>query len=139
KGLRIILTDKRENPEKSETYHFEGGIASYVEYLNDTRAPLHKPPIYFELERENVVVECALQWTDIYAESIYTFVNNINTHDGGTHLTGFRNALTRVINEYVRKTNLIKENEPNFTGEDVREGLTAIVSVKVSEPQFEGQ
>jgi len=137
KGLRIALTDKRQ--DKAEEYHYEGGIASYVEYLNDTRTGLHKPPVYFELERENVVVECALQWTDIYAESIYTFVNNINTHDGGTHLTGFRNALTRVINDYARKSSLIKESEANFTGEDVREGLTAIVSVKVPEPQFEGQ
>src|SRR5207253_1143138 len=101
KGLAVILTDKR-GEGKEERYHFDGGIASYVEYLNDTRTPLHKPPIYFELERDNVVVECSLQWTDIYAESIYTFVNNINTHDGGTHLTGFRNALTRVINDYSR-------------------------------------
>jgi DNA gyrase subunit B len=137
KGLRITLADKRH--DKSAEYHYEGGIASYVEYLNDTRTALHKPPIYFELERDGVVVECSLQWTDMYAESIYTFVNNINTHDGGTHLTGFRNGLTRVINEYARKTNLLKEAEANFTGEDVREGLTAIISVKVSEPQFEGQ
>lgn len=138
KALRITLTDRREE-NKTETYYYEGGIASYVEYLNDTRTPLFKPPVYFEQERDGVVVEAALQWTDIYAESIYTFVNNINTHDGGTHLTGFRNALTRVINEYARKNGLIKENESNFTGEDVREGLTAILSVKVSEPQFEGQ
>ncbi len=137
KGLRITLSDRRQN--KSEEYHYEGGIASYVEYLNNTRTAIHKPPIYFEMEREGVVVECALQWTDMYAESIYTFVNNINTHDGGTHLTGFRNALTRVINDYARKNALIKESDANFTGEDVREGLTAIVSVKVSDPQFEGQ
>lgn len=137
KGLAITLTDKRSN--KSETYHYEGGIASYVEYLDDTRTPIHKPPIYFESERDDVVVECSLQWTDIYAESIYTFVNNINTHDGGTHLTGFRNALTRVLNDYARKSGLVKESEANFTGEDVREGLTAIISVKVPEPQFEGQ
>lgn len=137
KALRMIISDKREG--KTETYYYEGGIASYVEYLNDTRTPLFKPPIYFEQEREGVVVEGSLQWTDIYAESIYTFVNNINTHDGGTHLTGFRNALTRVINDYARKNNLVKENEANFTGEDVREGLTAILSVKVPEPQFEGQ
>jgi len=138
KALRIVLSDKR-GEGKSDTYYYEGGIASYVEYLNDTRTPIFKPPIYFEQEREGVVVECSLQWTDIYAESIYTFVNNINTHDGGTHLTGFRNALTRVINDYARKNNLIKESDANFTGEDVREGLTAILSVKVSEPQFEGQ
>lgn len=138
KGLKIVLSDKRVE-DKTDVYHYVGGIASYVEYINDTRTPVHKPPIYFEQEREGIVVECALQWTDVYAESIYTFVNNINTHDGGTHLTGFRNALTRIINDYARKNNLIKDNEANFTGEDVREGLTAIVSVKVPEPQFEGQ
>jgi DNA gyrase subunit B len=138
KGLRIALTDKR-GEGRSDVYHYAGGIASYVEYINDTRTPVHKPPIYFEEQRDNIVVECALQWTDVYAESIYTFVNNINTHDGGTHLTGFRNALTRLINDYARKNNMIKENEANFTGEDVREGLTAIISVKVPEPQFEGQ
>src|SRR5262249_27016054 len=96
-------------------------------------------PIYFEQERDGVVVECALQWTDIYAESIFTFVNNISTPIGGTHLTGCRNALTRVINDYARKNNHVKEADANFTGEDVREGLTAIISVKVSDPQFEGQ
>lgn len=141
KGLSMTLSDNRgaEENKRTVTFQFEGGIARYVEYLNDTRAALHKPPIYFEQEREDIVVECSMQWTDIYAESIYTFVNNINTHDGGTHLTGFRNALTRVINDYARKNALVKENEANFTGEDVREGLTAIISVKVSEPQFEGQ
>lgn len=137
KGLRMTLSDKRS--DKSDTFYYEGGIASYVEYLNDTRTTLHKPPVYFEIAKDNVVVECALQWTDMYSESIYTFVNNINTHDGGTHLTGFRNALTRVINDYARKSGLIKESDSNFSGEDVREGLTAIVSVKVPEPQFEGQ
>ncbi len=142
KGLCIVLSDKREEEDgkpRSLTFHYAGGIASYVEYLNDTRTALHKPPLYFELEKDDVVVECSLQWTDMYSESIYTFVNNINTHDGGTHLTGFRNALTRVINDFARQNNLIKESEANFTGEDAREGLTAIVSVKVSEPQFEGQ
>lgn len=138
KGLRIALTDKRKT-DKSESYHYEGGIASYVEYLNDTRVPIHKPPIYLEQEKDNIVVECALQWTDVYAESIYSFVNNINTHDGGTHLTGFRNALTRIINTYARSNNLVKETDANFTGEDIREGCTAIISVKVPEPQFEGQ
>ncbi len=138
KGLRITLADLR-NEKKSDEYYYEGGIASYVEYLNDTRTTIHKPPVYFEQERDSVVVECALQWTDMYAESIYSFVNNIHTHDGGTHLTGFRNALTRIINEYSRKSGLVKDSDANFTGEDVREGLTAIISVKVSEPQFEGQ
>ncbi|MBX9951684.1 MAG: DNA topoisomerase (ATP-hydrolyzing) subunit B [Candidatus Obscuribacterales bacterium] len=142
KGLCMVLTDMREMEDgkpKSMTFHYEGGIASFVEYINDTRTALHKPPLYFELEKDDVVVECALQWTDMYSESIFTFVNNISTSDGGTHLTGFRNALTRVINDYARQQNLIKESEANFTGEDAREGLTAIVSVKVSEPQFEGQ
>ena len=138
KGLKITLTDAR-GEERTESYHYEGGIASFVEYLNDTRTPVHKPPIYFDKEKDNIVVECALQWTDVYAESIYTFVNNISTHDGGTHLTGFRNALTRCLNDYARKNNVLKEKEENFSGEDVREGLTAIISVKVPEPQFEGQ
>lgn len=137
KGLAMSLTDKRSG--KSERYHYEGGIASYVEYLNDTRTTLHQPPIYMQAEKDDVMVECAMQWTTMYQESIYTFVNNINTHDGGTHLTGFRNALTRIVNDYAKKTNLVKEGESNFTGEDVREGLTAIVSVKVPNPQFEGQ
>ncbi len=142
KGLAIALTDKRH--DKNEKYCYEGGIASYVEYINDTRTSLHKPPIYFEQQRSddkdsNIIVECALQWTDLYQESIYTFVNNIHTHDGGTHLTGFRNAVTRVINDYAREAKLLKENDSNLTGEDVREGLTAIISVKVPEPQFEGQ
>ena len=137
KGLRIAYSDKRSG--KSDEFHFEGGIASYVDYLNDTRDTLHKPPIYFEQKRDEVVVEIALQWTGMYSESIYTFVNNINTHDGGTHLTGFRNALTRLMNDYAKRTNQVKEADGNFIGEDVREGLTAIISVKVPEPQFEGQ
>jgi DNA gyrase subunit B len=138
KGLAISLTDKRS--DKTERYHYEGGIASYVEYINNTRPILHQPPIYMQAEREDVVVECSMQWTGMFQESIYTFVNNINTHDGGTHLTGFRNALTRIINDYAKKnTNLVKDGDTNFTGEDVREGLTAIVSVKVPNPQFEGQ
>lgn len=141
KGLRMTINDLRfaEPGGKREDFHYEGGIASYVEYLNDTKSALHNKPIYFEQERDDIVVECALQWTNVYAESIYSFVNNIHTPDGGTHLTGFRNALTRVLNDYARKNGYIKEKEENFTGDDVREGLTAIVSVKVSEPQFEGQ
>ncbi len=141
KGLAITLTDTRgaETDQKTEKFFYEGGIASYVDYLNSTRTVLHKPPIYLEQKKDDVVVEVALQWTELFSESVYTFVNNINTHDGGTHLTGFRNALTRVINDYARKNNMVKENEANFSGEDVREGLTAIVSVKVPDPQFEGQ
>ena len=141
KGLTITLSDNRgtESEHKNERFYFEGGISSYVDYLNNTRNVLHKPPIYFELKKDEVIIECALQWTDLYSESVYTFVNNINTHDGGTHLTGFRNGLTRVINDYARKNNLVKEADANFSGEDVREGLTAIVSARVPEPQFEGQ
>jgi len=139
KGLCIVLTDNRKAESKSETYHYAGGIASYVEYLNETRDNLHKPPIYFEQRDQEVTVECSMQWTAQYSESVYSFVNNINTHDGGTHLTGFRNALTRIVNDYARKNNLLKEGDANFTGDDVREGLTAIISVKVPDPQFEGQ
>ena len=111
KGLCIILTDNRpgKGAGKSETYHYEGGIASYVEWMNDTRDALHKPPIYFDQKANDVTVECALQWTTVYQESIYSYVNNINTHDGGTHLTGFRNALTRIVNDYARKNGHIKE------------------------------
>lgn len=139
KGLRITVEDKRGKEPKKEDFHYEGGIASYVEYINDTRSTLHKPPIYFEMERDDVIIECALQWTDMYQESIYSFVNNINTHDGGTHLSGFRIALTRVINTHAKKAGLVKESDSNFSGEDIREGLTAIISVKVPDPQFEGQ
>ena len=139
KGLRMVVNDKRGDEEKKEEFHYEGGIASYVEYLNDTRNSLHKPPIYFEQEKDDVVVECALQWTDMFQESIYSYVNNIKTQDGGTHLSGFRIALTRVVNTYAKKAGLVKESDSNFSGEDVREGLTAIISVKVTDPQFEGQ
>jgi DNA gyrase subunit B len=142
KGLRMIVMDNRikmgEEPKRAE-YHYEGGISSYVEYINDTREAIHKPPIYVEQQREHVLVECAAQWTTVFMESVNSYVNNINTHDGGTHLAGFKIALTRVINDYARRTNLVKETDQNFTGEDVREGMTAIVSVKVPEPQFEGQ
>jgi DNA gyrase subunit B len=141
KGLCIVLTDNRstKGAGKSETYHYAGGISSYVEYLNESRDVLHKPPIYFEQRTNDITAECSLQWTTLYSESVYSFVNNINTHDGGTHLTGFRNALTRVVNEYAKKTNILKESDERFTGEDIREGMTAIISVKVPDPQFEGQ
>ncbi|MCB9470754.1 MAG: DNA topoisomerase (ATP-hydrolyzing) subunit B [Cyanobacteriota/Melainabacteria group bacterium] len=139
KGLKMVVSDKRGSEAKNEEFHYEGGIASYVEYINDTRNSLHKPPIYFEQEKDDVVIECALQWTDMFQESIYSYVNNINTHDGGTHLSGFRIALTRVLNLYAKKAGIVKESDSNFSGEDVREGLTAIISVKVTDPQFEGQ
>lgn len=142
KGLKMVVKDNRvkagEDPRTAE-YHYEGGIASYVEYINDTRDAIHKPPIYIEASRDNIVVECAAQWTTVYMESVFSYVNNINTHDGGTHLAGFKIALTRVINEYGKRNNLVKEGDANFTGEDVREGMTAVISVKVPEPQFEGQ
>lgn len=136
KGLKIIFLD--EETEKEEIYHFEGGIGSYVEFLNKTKTVVH-PEIYIEKKKDDVYVEVALQYTDSYSENILSFANNINTHHGGTHLTGLRNALTRVINEYAKKCNILKENDDNLTGDDVREGLTAIVSVKIPNPQFEGQ
>jgi DNA gyrase subunit B len=137
KGLRIVFVD--EETEKEEIYHFEGGIASYVQYLNKNRVTLFDDPVYIEHTKDNVVVEIALQYTDAYSETILSFANNINTHEGGTHLTGLRNSLTRVINDYARKNNILKDNDDNLSGDDVREGLTAIVSVKVPDPQFEGQ
>lgn len=137
KGLKILFTD--DSSVTSEEYFYEGGIASYVEFLNKNKEVVHTPPAYIEEVKDGVTVEVALQYTDSYNENILSFANNINTHHGGTHLTGFRNALTRVVNEYSRKNNILKDNDENLTGDDVREGLTAIVSVKVPEPQFEGQ
>ena len=136
KGLRIIFQDERSGQER--TYYFEGGIISFVRRLNWNRKPLHDP-IHVEKEVNGAAVEAAIQYTDGYAESIHAFANNVNTVDGGTHLTGFRSALTRSINDYARKNSLLKENDPNFSGEDVREGLTAIISVKLTDPQFESQ
>ncbi|MFC4387771.1 DNA topoisomerase (ATP-hydrolyzing) subunit B [Gracilibacillus marinus] len=138
KGLTISIEDKR-NPEKErETYYYEGGIKSYVEHLNRTKEVLHEP-FYAEKEEDNIQVEVALQYNDGFASNIYSFANNINTHEGGTHESGFKTGLTRVINDYARKNNLFKENDPNLTGDDVREGLTAIISIKHPDPQFEGQ
>ena len=142
KGLKIILTDERlpkNDPHYQETFFYEGGIKSYVEFLNSTKTCLHKEVIYFEHTKEDVIVEIALQYTDTYSESIFVFANNINNPDGGTHLTGFRNALTRVINDYAKSQELLKENDANLVGEDAREGVTAIISVKVKDPQFESQ
>ncbi|MFQ6016549.1 MAG: ATP-binding protein, partial [Anaerolineae bacterium] len=137
RGLKITFRDEREKRETS--FYFEGGIKSFVRYLNKNRKVLHDKPVYIEKEVNGTLVEVAIQYTDSYAESVYAFANNINTVDGGTHLTGFRSALTRTINDYARKQGLLKDNEPNFAGEDVREGLTAILSVKLKEPQFESQ
>ncbi|RXJ02863.1 DNA topoisomerase (ATP-hydrolyzing) subunit B [Anaerobacillus alkaliphilus] len=138
RGLKIIIEDKRENGKRKE-FHYEGGIASFVEHLNRTREALHEPPIFIEAEKDGLQVEVAVQYNDSYTSNIYSFANNINTHEGGTHESGFKTGLTRVINDYARKHNLFKDNDANLSGDDVREGLTAIISVKIPEPQFEGQ
>ena len=139
KGLKIVLLDEREGQPKEQVFHYEGGIASYVEYLNKNKTPLFPTPVYIDKEVDGMRVEVAMQYTDSYSEAILSFANNINTHNGGTHLTGFRNAITRVLNDYARKNNILKSTEQNLSGDDVREGLTAIVSVKLSNPEFEGQ
>ncbi len=139
KGLRISLTDERNGTPRVEEYHYEGGLASFVEFLRGSRVPLHPKIIYFETSREEAEIELAMQYDDGFSENTHTFVNNINTHEGGTHLTGFKAALTRTINDYARKNNLFKKAEEGLSGDDVREGLTCVLSVKVMEPQFEGQ
>ena len=139
KGLKISIEDLRgETPKKAE-FHFEGGLISFVEFLNKNKEKLHPTPIYIEKTEGDVPVEIAFQYTTAYSENIYTFVNNINTIEGGTHLEGFKRALTKTFNDYARSHNLIKDKDPNLQGEDIREGITAVVSVKVKEPQFEGQ
>lgn len=138
-GIKITLRDERDDEATEQVMHYEGGIRQFVEYLNRTKNPLHKEVIYMEGSRDGSMAEVALQYTDSYSETLISFANNINTIEGGTHETGFKSALTRVLNEYGRKNNLIKENEKAFSGEDVREGLTAIISVKLQEAQFEGQ
>ncbi|WP_031406393.1 DNA topoisomerase (ATP-hydrolyzing) subunit B [Geobacillus vulcani] len=138
RGLKITLTDERVDNRKNE-YVYEGGIRSYVRHLNRTREVLHEEPIYIAGERDGIALEIALQYNDGYTSNIYSFVNNIHTHEGGTHESGFKMALTRIINDYARKQQIFKENDANLTGEDVREGLTAIVSIKHPSPQFEGQ
>ncbi len=137
KGLKIIFIDGKSQEE--QIFHYEGGIASYVEYLNKNKTPMFEQPVYIEKSTDGTLVEIAMQYTDAYNESVLSFANNINTHNGGTHLTGFRNGITRVLNEYARKNNILKDSEQNLTGEDVREGLTAIISVKLANPEFEGQ
>ena len=139
KNLRIILTDKRPGQERTETFHYEGGIKEFVEYLNKSKEALYENVIYCEGERDGVYVEVAMQHNDSYNESTFSFVNNITTPEGGTHLAGFRNALTKTFNSYAKANKLVKENEAALSGEDIREGLTAIISVKIAEPQFEGQ
>ncbi|MBQ8460546.1 DNA topoisomerase (ATP-hydrolyzing) subunit B [bacterium] len=137
KGLKIIFS--RHDSEEVETFHYEGGIGSYVEFLNKNKTVLHEKPIYIDKVIGEIQVEVAMQYTDSYQESVLSFANNINTHSGGTHLTGFRNSITRVLNDYARKNNILKDSDQNLSGEDVREGLTAIVSVKIPNPEFEGQ
>lgn len=137
KGLRIVFFDAKANAET--VFHYEGGIGSYVEFLNKNKTVVFETPVYMEKTVEGMLVEIALQYTDSYNESVLSFANNINTHHGGTHLTGFRNAITRVLNEYARKNSILKDADTNLSGDDVREGLTAIVSVKLPDPQFEGQ
>jgi len=139
KGLKIILVDSREKPEKKEVYKYDGGIEDFVKYLCEKKDVLHKKIIYFKKEVKDHEVEVAMQYTNGYSESIFSFANNINTTEGGTHLSGFKGALTRTINDYARSTNMLKEKDENLSGEDIREGLTAIISVKLKDPQFEGQ
>jgi len=139
KGIKIDLIDERREEIKKDTFVYEGGIKTFVEFLNKNRETLHSEPIYIEAEKDDVVVEIALQYNDSYSSNILSFANNINTHEGGTHESGFKSALTRVLNDYARKNNLLKDQDSNLTGDDAREGLTAIISVKIPEPQFEGQ
>ncbi|MDF2548649.1 MAG: gyrase subunit [Anaerosolibacter sp.] len=139
KGIRIRLVDRRPENPKDVTFHYEGGIQEFVKHLNKNKDIVSETIIYFEGSKDSSYVEIAMQYTEAYTENIFSFANNINTHEGGTHLIGFKAALTRVINDYARKNNILKEKEENLSGEDIREGLTAIISVKLTEPQFEGQ
>lgn len=137
KGLKIVIQDERS--EKTETFHYEGGLSEFVQYLNRAKTPIHKDPIYFSQSRENYEVEVAMQWTDGYSETLTSYANNINTPEGGVHVSGFKTALTRVLNNYAKDNNILKNVKITLTGDDMREGLTAIVSVKLTNPQFEGQ
>ncbi len=139
KNLKIVLTDNRKEEPQIKEFHYEGGIKEFISYLNKSKTAIYDDILYFEGTKDNVYVEVAMQHNDSYTESSYSFVNNINTPEGGTHLAGFRNALTKTFNDYARSVKLLKENESNLTGEDIREGLTAIVSIKIEDPQFEGQ
>jgi len=139
KGVTITLSDEREGQQKQETFHAKGGLQEMVKFLNSSRKPLHSEVMYCETERDGIGIELALQYNDGYNENVFSFVNNINTHEGGTHLTGFKSALTRVVNAYAAKGNMLKKADFTLSGDDVREGLTAVLSVKVREPQFEGQ
>ncbi|MDY4561571.1 DNA topoisomerase (ATP-hydrolyzing) subunit B [Peptostreptococcus porci] len=139
KVIKIEFEDKREGLEKTKTFHFTGGLIEYVKYLNKTKTAIHPQIIHIDKVADDCTIELALQYTDAYRENIYSFANNINTHEGGSHLSGFKTALTKVMNDYARRNNYLKEKDQNLSGEDIREGLTAIISVKLPEPQFEGQ
>ncbi|MST62938.1 DNA topoisomerase (ATP-hydrolyzing) subunit B [Peptostreptococcus anaerobius] len=139
KVIKIEFEDKREGLEKTRTFHFTGGLIEYVKYLNKTKTAIHPQIIHIDKVADDCTIELALQYTDAYRENIYSFANNINTHEGGSHLSGFKTALTKVMNDYARRNNYLKEKDQNLSGEDIREGLTAIISVKLPEPQFEGQ
>ncbi len=138
KGLKIVLKDDREEEQDSRTFHYEGGIKEFVTYLNRSATPLYERSFTVKV-RYGVSVEVAMQHNDSYSDNTYGFVNNITTPEGGTHVVGFRNAITNTFNDYARKNKLLKDSEPNLSGEDIREGLTAIISVKIEDPQFEGQ
>lgn len=139
KGIKIILIDERQEEEKKNIFHYDGGIIEFVKHLNKNREAVHDKVVYFEKEKDESVVEIAMQYTESYTENIFSFANNINTQEGGTHLIGFKSALTRVVNDYARKIGALKEKDANLLGEDIREGLTAVVSIKLTDPQFEGQ
>ncbi|WP_339254748.1 DNA topoisomerase (ATP-hydrolyzing) subunit B [Sporosarcina sp. FSL W8-0480] len=139
RGLRITISDERGEEKRSDTFYYEGGIKSYVEHLNQNKEPVHEEPIFIEGEKDGISIEIAMQYNGGFAENLLSFANNINTYEGGTHESGFKTALTRVVNDYARKNGMLKESDPNLSGEDVREGLTAIISVKHPDPQFEGQ
>lgn len=139
KGIKIVFEDKREESSQRKEFHYTGGLVEYVKYLNKSRTGIHDDIVYIDKKVKDCVVELAMQYTDGYTENIYSFANNINTHEGGSHLAGFRTAITKTINEYAKRNKLLKESDPNLIGEDIREGLTAVVSVKLPEPQFEGQ
>ena len=139
KGVRIVFEDKREGQEKSRDFHYNGGLVEYVKFLNKSRTGIHDDIVYIDKKVDDCLVEIAMQYTDGYTENIYSFANNINTHEGGSHLAGFRSAITKTVNNYAKRNGALKEKDSNLTGEDIREGLTAVVSVKLPDPQFEGQ
>ena len=139
KGVKIVFEDKREGSERKKEFHYDGGLVEFVKYLNKTKTPIHEDIVHIDKKIGDAIVEIAIQYTDGYTENIFSFANNIDTHEGGTHLAGFKAALTKTVNDYAKRNKLIKENEANLIGEDIREGLTAVISVKLPDPQFEGQ